>query len=469
MSLAQGSSTPQETIERALALSTADGCIVLLEERSEANLRWATNTLTTNGVMSGRRLTVIATVDGAQVTAAGVVSRNAATDDALLDVVRTAEEAARVNGPAEDAQPLVPPGPALGGAWDTPPAETSVGVFAALAPALGEAFARARAEGRTVYGFAEHRVTTSYLASSTGLRLRHDQPTGRLEYNAKSADGDRSAWVGAGTRDFRDVDMTALDAEATTRLGWARRSLGLAPGRYETLLPPGAVADLMIYLYWSSSARDAHDGRTVLSRPGGGTRVGENLSDLAVTLRSDPTYPGLECAPFVLTTASGSDRSVFDNGLTLAPTSWITGGRLTSLPTTRHSAALTGLPVTPGIDNLVLEGPAGTGRSLPEMVAATERGLLLTCLWYMREVDAQTLLLTGLTRDGVYLVEGGEVVGAVNNFRFNESPIDLLRRLGEVGTTEPTLCREWSDYFARSAMPALRVGESNMSTVSQAS
>jgi predicted Zn-dependent protease len=103
------------------------------------------------------------------------------------------------------------------------------------------------------------------------------------------------------------------------------------------------------------------------------------------------------------------------------------------------------------------------------MVAATDRGLLLTCLWYMREVDAQTLLLTGLTRDGVYLVEGGEVVGAVNNFRFNESPVDLLRRLGEVGRTEPTLCREWNDYFARTAMPALRVGEFNMSTVSQAS
>ena len=226
---------------------------------------------------------------------------------------------------------------------------------------------------------------------------------------------------------------------------------------------------MMIYLYWSSSARDAHDGRTVLSRPGGGTRVGENLSDVAVTLRSDPDYPGLECAPFLLATASSSEQSVFDNGLALAPTSWIADGTLTSLLSTRHSAALTGGPVTPAIDNLVLEGPGGVGRTLPEMVAATDRGLLLTCLWYMREVDAQTLLLTGLTRNGVYLIEGGEVVGAANNFRFNESPVDLLRRLGEVGRTELTLCREWNDYFSRTAMPALRVGEFNMSTVSQAS
>jgi predicted Zn-dependent protease len=102
------------------------------------------------------------------------------------------------------------------------------------------------------------------------------------------------------------------------------------------------------------------------------------------------------------------------------------------------------------------------------MIASTERGLLLTSLWYIREVDPQTLLLTGLTRDGVYLVEDGQVRGAVNNFRFNESPIDLLRRATEAGATVPTLSREWSDYFMRTAMPALRIPDFNMSTVSEA-
>jgi predicted Zn-dependent protease len=126
--------------------------------------------------------------------------------------------------------------------------------------------------------------------------------------------------------------------------------------------------------------------------------------------------------------------------------------------------------VTPGIDNLILEGPpaASPPSSLNQMAEATGRGLLLTCLWYIREVDPQTLLLTGLTRDGVYLVEGGEVVGAVNNFRFNESPVDLLRRTTEVGATELTLSREWSDWFTRTAMPPLRIPDFNMSSVSQA-
>ncbi len=163
--------------------------------------------------------------------------------------------------------------------------------------------------------------------------------------------------------------------------------------------------------------------------------------------------------------ASGDDSSVFDNGLPLAGTDWIREGVLNRLLATRHSAELTGQPVAPAVDNLILDG--GGTRSLEDMIAGTERGLLLTSLWYIREVDPATLLLTGLTRDGVYLVERGEVVGEVNNFRFNESPVGLLSRAVEAGRTEPTLPREWGDWFTRAAMPALRVPDFNMSSVSQ--
>ncbi|MFJ9828168.1 metallopeptidase TldD-related protein [Streptomyces sp. NPDC101160] len=461
-------SKPYEIVERALELSRADGCVVIADEQSSANLRWAGNALTTNGVTRGRTLTVIATVDGAQGTASGVVSRSAVTAEDLEPLVRAAEEAARAAGPAEDAQPLVE-GVAASPDFTDAPAETSSAVFDAFAPALGEAFARARAGGRELYGFANHELTSSYLGTSTGLRLRHDQPNGTLELNAKSAataEGrPRSAWAGRSTRDFKDVDPAALDAELAIRLGWAERRIELPAGRYETLLPPAAVADLMIYQLWSSAARDAAEGRTVFSKPGGGTRVGETLSPLPLTLRSDPNEPGLESAPFVLAHASGDDSSVFDNGLPISPVDWVRDGRLAHLITTRHTAGLTQLPVAPGAGNLVLDG--GGEKSLEEMVAATERGLLLTCLWYIREVDPATLLLTGLTRDGVYLVENGEVVGEVNNFRFNESPVDLLSRATEAGRTEKTLPREWSDWFTRAAMPALRVPDFNMSSVSK--
>jgi len=263
--------------------------------------------------------------------------------------------------------------------------------------------------------------------------------------------------------------VAALDRGLAERLEWAKRRVELPAGRYETLLPPTATADLLTYLFWSAGAKDALDGRTVFSKPGGGTRVGESLSDLPVTLRSDPWYPGLECTPFVIAHASGRDSSVFDNGLPLAPTEWIRRGELAALTQTRYSAGLSGLPVTPAIDNLTFETSDLSAPALPEMIARTERGLLLTCLWYIREVDPQTLLLTGLTRDGVYLVENGEVTGAVNNFRFNESPVGMLSRLAEVGASVPALPREWGDYFSRAVMPPVRVEGFNMSSVSQAS
>jgi predicted Zn-dependent protease len=134
---------------------------------------------------------------------------------------------------------------------------------------------------------------------------------------------------------------------------------------------------------------------------------------------------------------------------------------------TRHTADLTGLPTTPAIDNLVLAIDGGAGSDL-DLVAGMDDGLLLTCMWYIRDVDPQTMLLTGLTRDGVYRVEGGEITGAVNNFRYNESPIDLLDRFTAAGATVPSFSREWGDYFPRTATPALRVPDFNMSTVSQA-
>ena len=164
--------------------------------------------------------------------------------------------------------------------------------------------------------------------------------------------------------------------------------------------------------------------------------MGEQLAPLPFDLRSDPEEPGLECSPFLTVTASTADTSVFDNGLPLARTDWIAGGRLARLRYHRAGAARSGVEPAGFIDNLILEVPGATG-TMDELVARTERGLLLTCLWYIREVDPTTMLLTGLTRDGVYVVEDGEVVGAANNFRFNESPVDLLARATEVGLERP--------------------------------
>jgi predicted Zn-dependent protease len=224
------------------------------------------------------------------------------------------------------------------------------------------------------------------------------------------------------------------------------------------LLPPSCTADLLKHLYRSAGGRDAGEGRTAFSVPGGGTRLGDRLAALPLTLRSDPAYKGLECDPFVVARVSGATTSVADNGLALGPTNWITDGVLTALVHTRASARHAGRPVTPRIGNLVLEGPAGGPSTLSEMIASTRRGLLLTSLWYLREVDTRALRLTGLTRDGVYVVRDGEVVGcSTDDFRFNESPLHLLDRVTEVGPTSVTLPREQDDERTRTAMPPLRV------------
>jgi predicted Zn-dependent protease len=463
----------QEAVERALAAAGGDDCVVIADEVSSANLRWAGNTLTTNGVSRSRSLTVIMLRPGPGGMAAGVVSRSAVHHASqVAAVVDQARQAAADAAPADDAQPLLDPAAAGSGAdWDAPAETTEVGVFRHFAPALGHAFEVAAGGDRRLYGFAEHSVTSSFLGTSTGLRLRHDQPDGTVELNAKSADPlgqARSAWAAAATRDFTDVDVTAIEADLAQRLAWAARRVELPAGRYETVLPPSAVADLMVYLYWSAAARDALDGRTVFSRPGGGTRVGDELASVPVSLRSDPREPGLACPPFVLAHASSRRSSVFDNGLPLGRTEWISGGRLAALTQTRHSAGLTGLPVTPAIGNLILDVP-GAGGSLGELTAGTDRGLLLTSLFYIRELDPQSLLLTGLTRDGVYLIENGEVTGAVNNFRFNESPVAALGRISGAGASGLALSREWSEYFPRTVMPPLRIADFNMSSVSQAS
>ncbi len=235
------------------------------------------------------------------------------------------------------------------------------------------------------------------------------------------------------------------------------------------MLPPAAVADLATYLYWTMEARDAYEGRSVFASRRGrhpGRRAahpapGDAAVRPAVRRAGVRTVRGrarvLRGRPACSTTASRSH-----------PTDWIRGGRLESLLQTRFSADLTGLAVTPWIDNYLLEVDGATG-SVDDLVAGLGDGLLLTCLWYIRMVDPQTLLLTGLTRDGVYVVEGGEVTGVANNFRFNESPLDLLGRFTAAGATVPAFSREWGDEFPRTATPPLLVPDFNMSSVSQAS
>jgi len=453
----------QQIVELALAAAAksrrSDETIVIVTEVADASLRWAGNSMTTNGLSISRSTSVISIVRKGDSAHVGALRSSAVDSRAIADLVTAAEEAAHAAPAARDSAALLTGSGVTPDYWDAPIPETGAQVFGGLARSLSAGFARTD----RLYGYAHHLVETTFLGTSTGLRRRFTQPTGTVEINAKR--GDASAWAGVSSPWFADVPTDALLEDLSTRLGWAQRTVELPAGRYETLMPPSTVADMMIYLGWSMDGRGAQEGRTALSAPGGGTRVGEKLTDLPLTMYSDPFAPGQECAPFVHT-ASGSERiSLFDNGMDIDRVDWIRDGAIAALTYPRAAAAEFGTAPAVPADNLLMTG--GTA-ALPEMVAATERGLLLTTLWYIRTVDPTTLLLTGLTRDGVYLIEDGQVTAAVNNFRFNESPLDLLRRATEAGAAEATLPREWGDWATRAVMPTLRIPDFHMSSVSQA-
>jgi predicted Zn-dependent protease len=452
----------QQVVDTALAeaarLGKADETIALVTDRADAALRWAGNSMTTNGESVSRHTTVISIVRRGNTAYMGSVRSSDVDPAAIADLVAASQQTALSAPEARDSAPALP-GSTVPADWDEPVPGTGAHVFSGLTGALAQGFRGAD----QLYGYARHIVETTFVATSNGLRRRYAQPTGSVEINAKR-DG-ASAWAGVGTPDFVDVPIDSLLEQLSTRLGWAKRTVELPAGRYETIMPPSTVADMMIDLAWTMDGRGAQEGRTALSAPGGGTRVGEKLTDLPLTLYSDPAAAGLECTPFVAVPSSSERVSVFDNGMDLGRVDWVRDGTINALGYPRAAALEFDALVAVPADNLLMTGGAA---SLADMIAGTERGLLLTTLWYIRTVDPTVLLLTGLTRDGVYLVEDGEVTAAVNNFRFNESPLDLLRRATEAGASEVTLPREWGDWATRAAMPSLRIPDFHMSSVSQA-
>ena len=333
---------PQELVERALASADtlgADGCIVLVEESSHVDVRYALNTTTTNGVQRGRSVSVIA-LRGESV---GSARRSGEVGtDGVAEMAAAALADAQEAPPATDAFPLVEPSetrPARD--FDLDPESTDPEALEGVLSALSGAFGRARDRDAVLAGFAEQDVATLYLGSSTGVRLSHAQPTGAVSLVGRTADGSGSAWVAEPTI---APSLEQMEQEIWRRLDWATTQVALEAGRYEVIMPPSAVSDMMATLAFDAlGGQDAEDGRTVFSREGGGTRVGERITTLPFSLSSDPFEPGIACTPFVATEASGSEVSVFDNGLPSAHTDWLHEGILPRLRYHRAGAAKSGV------------------------------------------------------------------------------------------------------------------------------
>lgn len=451
-----------EAVEYALSILGSDGGVVIGGNSASNNLRWANSALTTNGDAVDQTLAISAFMKLKGGVGSGMASGQVRNKKDVENLVMASKSAAAAAGPAVDAMELVT-GPQHDDFYNDP-AELTVDEIRHVSGGLGHVLQQ---KGQEFFGYAEQSRDTTYVGTSSGTRMRYVESTSRFELCAKSLDRTRSAWSGQGGTSLRNVDLPLHSAEVLTKLEYQRNVIDVEPGRHRVTLSASAVADLMIYFLWSAAARDAAEGRNAFANPAGGTRVGEKLSGRQISLATDPNLPGMETFDRVVNLGSSALSSAFDTGMEIPRIQVISDGILAALGSSRHAAQTAKLPFTPLTDNIEFMDHDGQG-SLNELATRMKDGLLINCLWYIREVDPQNLLLTGLTRDGVYVVRDGQIIGAANNFRFNESPIDMLSRVVDAGEAIACLPREWADWFSRAKVAPVTIESFNLSTRSDA-
>ncbi|WP_018290305.1 TldD/PmbA family protein [Verrucomicrobium sp. 3C] len=431
---------------KLLSYSKAETAIAEISGWTRLNLRIACNTVTTSGEDEGFHCRVESSFGKRRGEAAG----NKANPTDLAALVRRSEEVARVS--PEDPEFLSPPGP------QSYPAAKGYSPEAArlstkdLAEQGQTILAAAETKGVVGAAFLECETSFSAYAATTGLWVF--QEATRLHYtvSARTRDGEGAGWAASAAYSPGGISLPVLVERAMGKALHSRHPQPLAPGSYTVLLEPSAVCDLVGFLLLSLQARPADEGRSFLSRPRGGTLLGEKLFSDSVSLRSDPEDP----------MTPGSIYST--DGLPATSRLWIDRGQLHELMRTRFWAQEKKAPTVPEPTNLLL---SGSDRSTEELIQGIDQGVLVTRLWYIRTVDPRTLLLTGLTRDGTFWIEKGEITHPVNNFRFNESPVTLLKNAVALGTPEATVGSEIDDLPAR--VPALVAKEFTFSSVSEAS
>ncbi|MEZ0541258.1 TldD/PmbA family protein [Fibrella arboris] len=431
-------------LTKVLSYSKADECEVNLSGEKRGNIRYARNEVSTSGAKTNQNL-VVQSAFGKKVGTATVDE----FDDASLEkVVRRAEELAK----------LAPENPEYVGVLEPQTYLKSNGYFAStanLAPdARAEAVAKSleltRAAKLTAAGFMEDYHGYSAMMNSKGLFAYYPDTNVNFSLTVRTDDGKGSGYVIKG---FSDV--TKLDTAAATRIAMQKATASadakaLEPGKYTVILEPTAATVLLENIFFAMDARSADEGRSFLSKPGGKTKLGEKIVDPRVTIYSDPTNAELPASPWA------------GDGQAQQKMSWIEKGVVKNMAYSRYWAQKKGVKPVPFPNNVIMAG--GTA-SLEDMIKSTQRGILVTKLWYIRTVDPQTLLLTGLTRDGTFYIENGKIKHAVKNFRFNESPVIMLNNLETLGKPERVVSTE-SD--ANYLVPPMKIREFTFSSLSDA-
>ncbi len=394
----------REAVKAAFDAVDTEDVRVNIDASEAAFLRYAVNEVTTSGQVTDASTAVTCAVGAKHAT----VSIHGVRASDVAAAAKRALELARVA--PDDPEFVPPPGPAtmkpVMVAWSDAPVSADD-----RATLVADAIAEAKKHELIGYGFVQNERRTEVTATRAGFFGIHHQTGCDATTTARTPSGDGSGWACAGAVAFKDVDLAAAARSACDTALRSRGARPLEPGVYPVVLAPAAVAGLLAMMGSALEARTADEGRSAFSKPGGGSRIGEKLLG-ALTLRSDPWSPIVPSAPF-------------DNeGLPRPPMTWIADGVVKKLRTSRYWAKKTNRPADARYAGYLPTGPRA--EAVDALVAGLERGLVVTRLWYIRPVEPQTVTVTGLTRDGVFLVEQGKIVGPVNNFRFNQSVIQMF-------------------------------------------
>ncbi|MBX6333112.1 MAG: TldD/PmbA family protein [Gemmatimonadaceae bacterium] len=402
----------QALAQRVLHFATAEETRVTIESGVRGDTRFAVNQISTAGDDTDCTVTVRSTFGKRSASA----TTNKLDDAALRATVEMAERLAHLAPEDPEAVPELAPQRYLETLGWSP-------ATAALDPAGRAAAVRsvtepARARGASATGYIESNVGSRTVANSRGLFAYGRRTTVAMTTTVRTADGSGSGWAGAQHSDWARISPDDLAERAIEKAERSRNPIAIEPGRYTVILEPTAVGNLVQLLAFALNARNADEGRSFFTKPGGGNKIGMKVVDERVSLWSDPLDP--EAYTYTFT----------PDGLPVQKTTWIEHGVVKNLAYDRFWAAKQGREPTPFIGSLHMSGGDAT---LDDLIASTDRGILVTRFWYIRPVDPRTILYTGLTRDGTFLIENGKITHAVKNLRYNESPIFMLNNLEAMG------------------------------------
>jgi predicted Zn-dependent protease len=434
--------------DRALSYGKTEETQVVLTGGERANVRFARNSVTTSGASSGYSLTVVAKVG----KKTGTVTASEFSDASLQRAARNAEEIARLSPDNPESMPVLGP-------QTYAPVKAYFDDAASATPewragAVRAALDVSKEKDVVSAGFVETSAQIQAIATSKGL-FGYD-PFTAADYNltARTPDGTGSGWASKSFNELRLLEPARLAGAAIDKAARSKAPTAIEPGKYTVVLEPAALADLIVNLVFAADARQSDEGRSFFSKKGGGTRIGEQIVGEKVRLYSDPAHP---LAPTIAFDGEGLPAKRID---------WIDKGELKNLSYSRYWAQKQSKEPTPQPGNLIMDG--GTA-SMEDLIKGVERGVLVTRFWYIRQLDPQTLLVTGLTRDGLFLIEKGRITRPVKNMRWNESPVFALNNLDAMTAPERTVSGEGVGGAGFSVVcPAARIREFTFTSGSDA-